>query len=196
MPSPSTSRRTSAARGPRLATLTVVLVVLALAVGVAVSVQQERDEAPAALEVDNDPTLPNPMGGPAVAAPGVANGAGSLDGLRVEGTEVAMGAVPLGVTVVPGWDVHNDGDRAVTFTVASPQVVEGCCPGPVYVDGTMVEAGEPVTVDPDQAVRVEFPLQMHPGMDGPHHLRLPLTVDGDELLLHVTGDFRADAAGV
>lgn len=191
---PPSHRRRAGTASPRLGLLVAALLVVAVSAGVAVTVQLERDDQQAAEWLEHDPTLPNPMGGRAVAAPGVANGSGSLGALEVDGTEVAMGAVPLGITVVPGWNLENSSDEEVTFTVGSPQVVEGCCPGPVYADGKEVAPGEPITVPASDRVRLEFPLQMHPGMDGPHHLQLPLgTTDGD-LLLHVTGDFRADAS--
>jgi len=40
-------------------------------------------------------------------------------------------------------------------------------------------------------VLVQFPLQMHPGMDGPHHLAIPLEAGSEQAALQVTGNFTA-----
>ncbi len=143
-----------------------------------------------------DDSLPNPMGGPAAAAPGEATGAVTLAGLEVGGAEVAMGDVPLGITVVPAWTVHNPTTQPVEFTAGMPQVLEGCCPGPVFADGTEIALGEPVEVPAGGSVHLEFPLQMHEGMGGYHHLALPLATPGGQetAALEVTGDFVAGAA--
>ena len=140
-----------------------------------------------------DDTLPNPMGGPARTAPGDATGEAALAGLTIEGIHVQMGEVALGVTYVPGWEVTNPTDAAVTFLVGQPQVLEGCCPGPVYADGELTQAGQGLTVAPGGAVLLQFPLQMHPGMDGPHDLAVPLASGDEQTALHVTGDFTASA---
>lgn len=140
-----------------------------------------------------DATLPNPMGGPARTAPGEASGEIALGGLQVGGAEVHMGEVALGVTYVPGWQVTNPTDTAVTFLVGQPQVLEGCCPGPVYADGELTQAGQELTVPPGDEILLQFPLQMHAGMDGPHHLAVPLTSGDEEAAVHVTGDFTASA---
>jgi hypothetical protein len=140
-----------------------------------------------------DDALPNPMGGPARTAPGEATGDATLAGLSIDGVDVQMGEVALGVTYVPGWTVTNPTDAPVTFLVGQPQVLEGCCPGPVYADGELTEAGEELTVAPGDGVLLQFPLQMHPGMDGPHHLAVPLTAGDEQTAVHVTGDFTASA---
>lgn len=140
-----------------------------------------------------DAALPNPMGGPARVAPGEADGTLELGGLTVAGSEVAMGDVPLNVTVVPSWQVTNPTDAPITFAAGQPQVLEGCCPGPVYADGELTQAGQELVVPAGGAVTVQFPLQMHPGMDGPHHLQLPVVAGGDREALHVTGNFTAEA---
>lgn len=137
--------------------------------------------------------LPNPMGGPAREAPGTASGSVELAGLEVSDSLVEMGAVPLGVTYVPGWEVTNPSADEVVVNVGQPQVLEGCCPGPVYVDGKLIEMGEAVPVPAGGQVLVQFPLQMHPGMDGWHDLVVPLEADGEQAPLRVTGDFTADA---
>jgi hypothetical protein len=140
-----------------------------------------------------DASLPNPMGGPAREAPGDATGSVEVAGLTVEGATVAMGDVPLGVTVVPAWDVTNPTDAPVTVRAGQPQVLEGCCPGPVYADGELTQTGQELTVPAGGSVSLQFPLQMHPGMDGPHHLRLPIAVGDDTAGLDVTGNFTATA---
>lgn len=170
----------------------ILVAVIAVAVAAGVAVLAVNGPVPDGPGYAHDPSLPNPMGGPAIAAPGTASGSLSFAGLEVDGVEVAMGRVPLGVTVVPAWEVTNPTDEDVTVSAAQPQVVEGCCPGPVYADGVIVGPDELVTIPARGSVLVEFPLQMHPGMDGPHHLQLPLLA-GDEVgLLHVIGDFTAD----
>ncbi len=141
----------------------------------------------------NDDSLPNPMGGPARTAPGDASGDITLDALQVAGTDVQMGDVALGVTYVPGWEITNPTDTAVTFVVGQPQVLEGCCPGPVYADGELTQAGQELAVPPGDDLVLQFPLQMHPGMDGPHHLAIPLASSDDQAALHVTGNFTASA---
>lgn len=140
-----------------------------------------------------DDTLPNPMGGPAREAPGEATGSVELAGLVVTGAQVDMGDVPLGVTVVPAWRVRNPTDTEVAFAAGQPQVLEGCCPGPVYADGQQVAPGAEIRVPPGGEVLVQFPLQMHPGMDGPHHLAVPLLSGDVQQAVHVTGNFTADA---
>ena len=150
---------------------------------------QEREPSP------YDASLPNPMGGPVAAAPGEATGAVSVAGLEIQGAEVAMGEVPLDVTVVPTWTVHNPTSQGVSFTTGMPQVLEGCCPGPVVVDGRQLAPGESVEVPASGSVELAFPLQMHEGMGGYHHLAVPIAApDGQETTaLQVTGDFLAGA---
>jgi len=143
--------------------------------------------------VEGDASLPNPMGGPAVAAPGTASGEVRVGDLEVGGVEIAMGEVALGVTYVPGWTITNPtGDERVV-TVGQPRVLEGCCPGPVYADGELTQADQQVAVPAGGEVLLQFPLQMHPGMDGPHQLAIPLSSDGEDGALQVSGDFTADA---
>lgn len=140
-----------------------------------------------------DDTLPNPMGGPARTAPGEATGETAFSGLEIIGTEVSMGDVGLGITYVPGWEVTNPTDAEVVFTIGQPQVLEGCCPGPVYANGQLTETGQELTVAPGAVVLLQFPLQMHRGMDGPHHLAIPLGAGDDQTAVHVTGNFTAAA---
>jgi hypothetical protein len=145
-------------------------------------------------EATSDATLPNPMGGPARSAPGETAGTATLAGLVVDDVEVAMSDVALGVTYVPGWTVTNPTDQAVSFAVGQPQVLEGCCPGPVYADGELTQVGQELTVPAGGAVLLQFPLQMHAGMDGPHHLALPLVSGVDQTLVHVIGNFTPSAS--
>lgn len=140
-----------------------------------------------------DDTLPNPMGGPVRTAPGDTTGEAALAGLTIDGLDVAMGEVALGVTYVPGWTVTNSTDTPLSFLVGQPQVLEGCCPGPVYADGELTQAGQELTVAPRDELLLQFPLQMHPGMDGPHHLAIPLASGDEQTAVHVTGDFTASA---
>ena len=140
-----------------------------------------------------DASLPNPMGGPARTAPGDASGNIALAGLRITSAELEMGEVALGVTYVPGWQITNPTDTNVTFLVGQPQVLEGCCPGPVYADGELTQAGQELTVAPGDELLLQFPLQMHPGMDGPHHLAVPLVSGDEQTAVHVTGNFSASA---
>jgi hypothetical protein len=136
-----------------------------------------------------DASLPNPMGGLARTAPGEVTGEVQLAGLEIAGAEIAMGDIALGVTYVPGWQVTNPTDREVVFAAGQPQVLEGCCPGPIYVDGELTQADQRFAVPPGGSVLVQFPLQMHRGMDGPHHLAIPLLADGEQAAVHVTGNF-------
>lgn len=159
----------------------IVLVVLTVMIAAGVA---ERDGA-----APFDTSLPNPMGGPAMEAPGPASGRLALGGLVVDGVEVAMGDVALGVTYVPAWHVTNPTDAAIALEVGQPQVLEGCCPGPVYADGALTHAGQDLMVPAGGSVHLQFPLQMHPGMDGQHHLALPLRAAGATDALHVTGNF-------
>jgi hypothetical protein len=141
-----------------------------------------------------DASLPNPMGGMARTALGEVSGEVQLAGLEIAGAEVAMGEVALGVTYVPAWEVTNPTDREVAFTAGQPQVLEGCCPGPIYVDGELTQADQRFAVPPGGSVLVQFPLQMHAGMDGPHHLAIPLLADGGQAAVHVTGNFTPSAS--
>ncbi len=150
-------------------------------------------DGPGAADGDTS-ALPNPMGGQALPAPGTASDAAALGGLEVDGRLVEMGAVGLGVTYVPGWELVNPTGEDVVVTVGQPQVLEGCCPGPVYADGTLIEPGDEVTVPAGGGTLVQFPLQMHPGMDGWHDLAVPLESGGEQTALQVTGDFTAEAS--
>ena len=118
-----------------------------------------------------------------VAGSAPASAAASASGVTVERPVVAMGRVPLNKTVTPTWLLHNT--TAAPIEVGEPRavVVQGCCPGPLVV--------EPHAIPPGGHATLTFPLQMHPGMDGPHEFRVLVPVgDGSVLTLGVTGDFR------
>jgi hypothetical protein len=190
-PTTATDPAAKAARTQRIITVTMSVVGVVIAsflvyAGIYTFTQPQTDVY--------DDTLPNPMGGPARTAPGGTTGTVELAGLSIDGAEVAMGDVPLGITLVPDWQITNPTDRAVTVTVGQPQVVEGCCPGPVYADGALTQAGQLLTIPAGGTTTLQFPLQMHPGMDGPHHLSIPLSTATATAAVHVTGNFTADAA--
>ena len=186
---PTTTRSNNNQRRLRLAYGTFAVLGVVLVGVLAFALPQPGEPGP------YDASLPSPMGGPAATAPGEATGTVSLAGLEIQGSHVAMGEVPLDVTVVPAWTVHNPTSQAVEFTAGMPQVLEGCCPGPVIADGRELAPGDTVAVPASGSVHLEFPLQMHDGMGGYHHLALPIaTPDGEQVTaLEVTGDFLADA---
>ena len=187
------SRRPVGAAERRLAIVTrvtgslVAVLAVALVISIAVDPRTSADPTDAGLP------LPNPMGGPAEHAPAATGDPVALGGLEVVAPDVTMGQVPLNVTMVSTWEVSNPTDESLTFTVGQPQVHEGCCPGPVVVDAQTLVPGDTVTVVAGDVALVQLPLQMHPGMDGPHHLSVPLDAGGDQTALHVTGDFTSAA---
>lgn len=167
--------------------------VAALGLVLVVALVVDRGDA-ASTATTTDVALPNPMGGPVRAAPVATGDPVAFGGLQVQSPATEMGDVPLGVTLVPQWIVSNPGDAAATLTVGQPRVLEGCCPGPVYVDEQEAVPGTTLDVPAGEQVLVQFPLQMHPGMDGPHHLTVPVSSEGEAADLHVTGNFTAGAA--
>lgn len=187
---PSTRTSSSAARRRNTRRSWPVIAGVVAAVGFAVLIAAS---VVAADRPEFDASLPNPMGGPAREAPGAVSGTVSFGGLEVTGAEVAMGDVALDITYVPSWEITNPTGDHLDFAVGVPQVREGCCPGPVYVDGELTQAGQTFTVAPGGRALLQFPLQMHRGMGGPHHLTLPLAVGDDVTEVHVTGDFTARA---
>lgn len=190
-PSSRRSARAVAERRLKWAFWTVsgLVVVLAVVLVAAFAARPAGDPGGAS----SDLPLPNPMGGPALHAPEATGAPVPLGGLEVAAPEVVMGDVPLNVTMVPSWRVKNPSGGERTFVVGQPQVHEGCCPGPVFVDEVLKMPGDTVSVPAGGSVLIQFPLQMHPGMDGRHHLTVPLAVDGAQTDLHVTGNFTADA---
>lgn len=112
-----------------------------------------------------------------------ATGVASSGGVVVEGSEIMLGVVPLNFTITPTWTLQNDGPEEVHLGEPHASVVEGCCPGPLTLSVT--------TLGPGEEAELTFPLQMHPGMDGPHRfdIHVPVGSDGEYLTLGVTGDF-------
>ena len=105
-------------------------------------------------------------------------------GLKVEGSTIDLGVVPLDTTVTPTWTITNTGSVPVALGEAHASVIEGCCPGPLTYSDPLLEPGE--------STRLAFPLQMHAGMDGPHDFDVHVPYgDGPEdyLTLKVVGTF-------
>lgn len=111
------------------------------------------------------------------------SGVASGGGLVVDGAEIALGEVPLNITVTPTWTLVNDSAQVVSLGEPHATVVEGCCPGPLTLSATSLAPGE--------SAELTFPLQMHEGMDGPHQfdVHVPVGVGDEFLTLGVTGDF-------
>lgn len=188
-PHPSPTQKTQTERRVMRAITIGAALLGALMIVASIAVPGEPDD-----DADLQAALPNPMGGAARTAPGQASGSVSLAGLEIDDVEVAMGDVALGVTYVPGWEVNNPTGAALTIAAGQPQVLEGCCPGPVYANGELVQVGEELTVSPGGSLLLQFPLQMHAGMDGPHHLAVPLFAAGEQVAVHVTGNFTSTAS--
>lgn len=115
-----------------------------------------------------------------------ASGTAFAADLLVDGAEIAMGNVPLNVTVSPTWTITNTGADTVTLGKPHASVIEGCCPGPLLLADT--------TLPPGASTTLTFPLQMHAGMDGPHDFDIHIPVSDDPnvvLTLGVTGHFGA-----
>ena len=139
-----------------------------------------------ACDSGGTPGAIGPMGGPIVSADGQsASGTASAGGVEVLGSDIALGRVPLDVTVVPTWTLRNTTNADITLSGASIEVLEGCCPGQVAVDRKVIP--------PNETAELTFPLQMHEGMDGPHKFLVKVLVGDDQadmLVLGVTADFR------
>lgn len=155
---------------------------IALALALAVSVGSGGD-APSGAERT---VGTGPMGGQMVATPGSSTGTATAGGILVEGADWHLGHVPLMVTVEPTWTLTNASDHPVAFGQPHADVVEGCCPGPLTLDSMQLEPGERTTL--------RFPLQMHPGMDGPHDFAIHVPTAAPSgaqslLTLGVDGDF-------
>lgn len=178
--------RSSRSRGRRsrnrrigAAVATVAALTIAIALGAAVTGSGDGDQADG-----NRPDQVGPMGGAVIDTPGQRDGMIEVGGITVEGARIEMGRVPLMKTVNPTWTLHNTTSDPVTLGMPRATVVTGCCPGPLSLDTQLVPPGAHATL--------VFPLQMHPGMDGPHDFRVtvPVGPQGDPLVLGVTGDFR------
>lgn len=169
--------------------------VVAIAIGatIGMSVAGQDTTAPSASTGRHDGELPagyrltgevSPMGGPVIETPGTRGGAATAGGITVtDGADIAMGRVPLAYAVNPTWHLRNTTDRPVTLGRPKVAVVRGCCPAEPMLGTT--------TLAPGQATTLEFPTQMHPGMDGDHLFRLtvPVGTSGDALTLSLAGDF-------
>ena len=118
-----------------------------------------------------------------IPTPGTSSGHAAAGGIEVDGAVVAMGRVPLDVTVTPTWRLRNTSSEPVTIGEPHAEVVAGCCPGQLTLDRSVLPPGAETDL--------RFPLQMHPGMDGPHDFRVHVPVGDEILTLGVTGDFRA-----
>ena len=105
--------------------------------------------------------------------------ASALD-LVADAKTVALGHVPLNETVTPTWKLTNNGKGTISIGEPHAEVVEGCCPGPFEIDST--------TLAPGDSTELGFPLQMHPGMDGPHEfsIHIPVQAGGEKDLLTLT----------
>ena len=94
--------------------------------------------------------------------------------------------MPLNVAVRPEWVLRNTGDTPVTLGQPTPEVLEGCCPGPLSLFGSTIAPGGEATLT--------FELSMHEGMDSRHDIAVHVPVGsagGTEVLtLQVSGDFR------
>lgn len=75
-------------------------------------------------------------------------------------------------TVTSSFEIQNVGDK--TLVVLSPWVVvhEGCCPPQANISNQKLHPGEIATVS--------MQYMMHPGMDGPHDLRIHLRSNDPE----------------
>jgi hypothetical protein len=128
----------------------------------------------------------NGMGLPVVETPGFTSGITQAGGVTVQGSDWAMGQVPLNVAVRPFWTLTNTGNAKVRLGQPQAQVREGCCPGPFAIGRS--------TLAPGQSTVLTFELSMHEGMDGWHDMvvYVPVSGAGGEQWLHlnVTGDFR------
>jgi hypothetical protein len=147
-------------------------------------------EQAAAAESDTVTLQPtgetNDMGLPVYETPGFASGSAEAGGIAVQGSDWAMGRVPLGIAVRPFWTLTNTGQTPVTLGEPQAEVREGCCPGPFALGASTLEPGESTVLT--------FELSMHEGMDGWHDMGVYVPVQGaggkSMLELNVTGDFR------
>ena len=118
--------------------------------------------------------------GSSTAAVEERTGSATALGLVADVKTIALGHVPLNQTVTPTWTLTNRGDGTVTLGKPHAEIIEGCCPGPLRFDTRSLDAGE--------STRLTFPLQMHPGMDGPHefNIHVPVERGGEKDLLELT----------
>jgi hypothetical protein len=168
---PETHEPTPARRIPIVAVGAVGMAVLAIGAAAIFS-----DPAPSAS------SAVGPMGGAVVDQEMVRSETFTAGPIEVIGSTVEMGDVPLNVTVVPSWTLTNTGSEPVHLGDPHASVIQGCCPGPLQLGSR--------TLGPGESTELTFPLQMHAGMDGPHHFTVRVPVGADELLeLQAIGDF-------
>lgn len=124
-----------------------------------------------------------PMGGQVLETPGTRSGTASAGGVVVDGADLVMGHIPLAYAVNPTWQLRNSSEQTVTLGRPKVAVVKGCCPADPILGATTLAPGEETTL--------QFPTQMHPGMDGDHLFRLtvPVGESGAPLSVSVSGDF-------
>ena len=195
---PANRRRNRSGRR-RLAVIVGVLSVVAVAIGITAGVLiagQPADKTASTVASGHDHmdgTLPpgyrltgdvGPMGGKVLETPGTRAGTASAGGVEVtDGADIAMGHIPLAFAVNPTWHLRNTTDHVVTFGQPKVTVVKGCCPADPVLGATTLAPGAETTL--------QFPTQMHPGMDGDHLFMLAIPV-GDSpasLTVSVAGDF-------
>lgn len=163
------------------------LVLFALAAGafaVALAVTVTESEAPSGAPSETASDAPAVSGTAEATTATTTVGVAQTGGIVVEGSTVALGRVPLDRTVVPTWRLHNSSAAPIDLGEPKADVIAGCCPGPLTLDHR--------TVAPGAHAILTFPLQMHPGMDGPHDFRVTVPVGrgAEPLVLRVTGDFK------
>ena len=126
----------------------------------------------------------SPMGGQVIETPGTRAGTAAAGGVTVtDGADITMGHIPLAFAVNPTWHLRNTSDQTVTLGQPKVTVVTGCCPAEPMLGTTTLAPGAETTL--------QFPTQMHPGMDGDHLFRLAVPIGGatDPLTVSVAGDF-------
>lgn len=188
-------RRPARSRTRRNAIVGWPTIALLLAVGIGVAIFTTRgsggdaDSRGAAVLARTGEI--NAMGVPVVETPGSGTGLASASGVEVRGALYDLGTVPLLVAVRPQWTVVNTSDEPIELGEPTPEVLQGCCPGPFTVGASRLAPGASTTLT--------FELSMHPGMDGWHDIvvHVPIwTANGDDVLdLRVVGDFRGEYLG-
>lgn len=108
------------------------------------------------------------------------------------GSRALLAAVIAGLVLAVLVAVAATSGEEAVFGTSLPNPMGGqarTAPGTVYADGELTQAGQQFIVPPKGAVLLQLPLQMHPGMDGAHHLVIPLEADSEQAAVQVTGNF-------